>query len=51
VPRKASPPSVVNCNDTAAPFELFSSRMHKTFDQLMINRTWIFESSGELWTR
>lgn len=35
----------------AAPFKPFSPPMHKVYDQLMITRTWIFESEGELTTQ
>lgn len=35
----------------AAPFKPFSGDMRKTYDQLMITRTWTFESEGRLATR
>jgi protein TonB len=35
----------------AAPFKPFSDAMREEYDQLMITRTWIFRSDGELTTR
>jgi protein TonB len=35
----------------AAPFKSFPTQMREDYDQLMITRTWLFESQGELTTR